>query len=353
MKRSLFIATVLILLLANCKKDSTVTYDNLNTRNVSKIAFGSCYLQQFTNTQTIFNTIDSKNPDMYLNLGDMIYSDEFFSGNTHQNDWEQYLTYRYSQLFDSTIFTNFRNKYTIHSTWDDHDYGMNNAAGDFVNKQISKNVFFNMWGLPKSGKRWDRNGIYDVFYYGDDDHRVQLLFLDLRWGLDNPGAEPIAVITDQSKKMMSDEQWNWLKDELKKPAKIRIICSSTQFSTEHNGWEAWANFPHEQDRMYQLIRDTKAENLFFISGDVHAAEVNKRTPANLYPIWDFTSSGLLQFHGSNVRPSQYRVGNAQDVDNFGILDIAWGSNPTVTYTAYDANGTAVLVQAVNTSELKF
>lgn len=357
MKKIAIAAIALILLVSNCKKETEngVTYDNLNTTNISNIALGSCFFQQFGASQAVFNVIDSKNPDIFLNLGDFIYSDDYLNpNNPHNDDWEAYLTSMYRLLFDSATFQNFKSKYTIHSTWDDHDFGMNNAAGDFVNKQLSKKVFFDMWGLPKSGKRWERNGIYDVFYYGDEAHRVQLLFLDMRWNLDNPGPEPISVITDETKKMMSDEQWNWLRDELKKPAKVRIICSSTQFSTEHNGWETWANFPHEQERMYQLIRDTRAENLFFVSGDVHASEVNRRTPSNLYPIWDFTSSSLRSlFHGSNVRPSQYRVGNAQDIDNFGMLNINWSSNPTVTYTIYDVTGTAVLTQAVNLNDLKF
>jgi alkaline phosphatase D len=356
MKKQLLLLLVLSFSLMTCKKDNpktdTITYDNLNPQNISKIGFGSCFLQQFF-PATIFNEIDKKNPEIFLGLGDMIYSDEFFSPDKHNSDWFDYLTGRYTELDTMPPFQAFRSKYTIHSIWDDHDFGMNNAAGDFKNKSISKDVFFNFWHLPKSGKRWNRNGIYDVFYYGDTAHRVQLLFVDLRWNLDNPGPEPIAAITDTTKKMMSDEQWSWLKEELKKPAKVRILCSSTQFCTEHNGWEAWANFPHEQEHLYRTIKEAKAENLFIISGDVHIAEVNKRTPAGLYPIWDFTSSGLAQLHGANTRPSQYRVGASYDVNNFGMLDIDWsGSSPSVKFTAYDASGVSLLQQTISMADLK-
>ncbi|MBL7799628.1 MAG: alkaline phosphatase family protein [Chitinophagales bacterium] len=356
MKKLFFLCILFSFTLITCKKDdsktNTITYDNLNTKNVSKIALGSCFLQQFF-TAEIYDEIDKKNPEVFLGLGDMIYSDEFFGGGTHDTDWAQYLTGRYNELGTMPPFQSFRSKYPIHAIWDDHDYGMNNAAGEFMNKNISKDVFFNFWNLPKSGKRWERNGIYDVFYYGDDAHRVQLLFLDLRWNLDNPGPEPIAVITDQTKKMMSDEQWNWVKEELKKPAKIRIICSSTQFCTEHNGYETWANFPHEQERMYQTIKDAKAEHLFFLSGDVHIAEVNKRTPVGLYPIWDFTSSGMAQLHGTNTQPSQYRVGQAFDKNNFGTLDIDWsGSSPSVKFTAFDDKGVELMQQSVSMADLK-
>lgn len=355
MKKNILLVLSLSFLLITCKKETTtnaIVYDNLNTKTISKIAFGSCFLQQFYQP-TIFNEIDKKNPELYLSLGDAIYSDDYATFTSHDSDWAPYLTMRYAQLGGTAIFQNFQSKYTIHATWDDHDFGMNNAAGDFKNKQISKDIFFDFWKLPKSGKRWDRNGVYDVFYYGDEAHRVQILVLDLRWNLSNPGPEPISVITDQTKKMMSDEQWNWLKDELKKPAKVRIVCSSTQFCTEHNGYEAWANFPHEQERMYQTIRDAKADGVFILSGDVHIAEVNKRTASGLYPLWDFTSSGLAQFHGSNTQPSQYRVGSAFDQDNFGTLDIDWtGASPSVKFTAFNSSGVSLLEQTISMSDLK-
>ena len=356
MKKGFYLFLAFTVFIAACKKDTTtsVTYDNLNTKTISKIALGSCFLQQsFVTQSSIFDKIDAKNPELYLSLGDAVYSDDYFTGNPHDTDWASYLTMRYTEHFNNPSFKNFLTKYPAHATWDDHDYGMNNAAGEFINKSISKDVFFSFWNLQKSGKRWNRNGIYDVFYYGDDAHRVQILVLDLRWGLSNPGPEPISVITDQTKKMMSDEQWTWLKEELAKPAKVRIICSSSQFCTEHNGYEAWANFPHEQERLYQVLRDTKAENAFIISGDVHIAEVNKRTPAGLYPLWDFTSSGLWALHGSNTKPSQYRVGSAFDQNNFGMLDIDWSvSSPTVKFTSFDENGNELLQQTISTADLK-
>lgn len=330
-----------------------ITYDNDQpTTTLTHIAFGSCFFQQ-AKRPTIFSYIQQKNPQLYLGLGDNIYSDDY-SGNQHLSDWETYLTMRYSQLGDSTVFQAFRASVPMVTTWDDHDFGMNNAAGEFVNKAISKDVFFSFWNLPKSGKRWERNGIYDSYYYGDADHRLQIIMLDMRWDLDNPGPEPIAVISDAGKKMMSDEQWFWLKAELSKPAKVRIICSATQFCTEHNGFEAWANFPHEQERMYQTLRDAHAEGAFIISGDVHIAEINKRQPADLYPLYDFTASGLAMFHGNNARPSMYREGNYYDRDNFGMIDINWdGDSSEVTFTAFDSIGVQLLTKTIPVSDLKF
>ena len=356
---------ILIITVEACKKDksapetepvvteSIITYDNDNpSTTLTSIAFGSCFFQQAF-SPTIFSYIQQKNPELYVALGDNIYSDDY-SGDLHLDDWYDYLTMRYSQLGDSVVFQNFQANVPILAIWDDHDFGMNNAAGDFVNKDISKDVFFNFWNLSKSGKRWERNGIYDSYYYGDADHRVQVILLDLRWDLDSPGVEPLVTLTDTTKKMMSNEQWSWLKEELLKPAKIRIIGSVTQFCTEQNGWETWANFPHEQERMYQTLKDAQAEGVFFISGDVHMAEVNKRTPTDLYPLYDFTASGLAHLHGNNARASQYRQGDYVDRDNFGMIDINWaGDSSTVDFTVFDSIGIQVLTKSIVMSELTF
>lgn len=97
--------------------------------------------------------------------------------------------------------------------------------------------------------------------------------------------------------MLGEEQWKWLEEQLAKPANIRIIASSTQFSITHNGYEAWANFPHEQQRFVDLIKKTKAKGVFFISGDVHYAELSKLNVEGGYPLYDVTSSGYNVYMG--------------------------------------------------------
>jgi alkaline phosphatase D len=360
MNKLMILPLALLLGITACKKDKKeevitepLVYPNDHpATQLNRIAFGSCFFQQLL-PQNIFTYIEAKNPDLYLGIGDNIYSDDY-SGANHDNDWTTYLTAKYKQISTGGPFQSFRNKVPFITVWDDHDFGPNNSAGDFKNKQGSKEVFFDFWQLPKSGDRWNREGIYDAFYYGDTAHKIQIIVLDMRWGLDKPGSEPIAELIDTTKKMLSNVQWDWLKEELKRPAKVRIICSSTQFCTEHNGFEAWANFPHEQERMYRLLKETHAEGAFFLSGDVHIAETNKRQPPGMYPLWDFTSSGLATIHGGNARPSQYRVGTEFDEDNFGMLDIDWTSKPVkVKYTAFNKTGVELYNNQISMGDLKF
>lgn len=45
--------------------------------------------------------------------------------------------------------------------------------------------------------------------------------------------------------------------------------SGPAFARSHNGYEAWDNFILEQQKMFETIRNTQANGVVFISGDVH------------------------------------------------------------------------------------
>jgi alkaline phosphatase D len=51
---------------------------------------------------------------------------------------------------------------------------------------------------------------------------------------------------------------------------------------DFNGWEAWVNMPHERERFLNLIEKTKAEGVYFISGDLHYAELVRLKRDNMY-----------------------------------------------------------------------
>jgi alkaline phosphatase D len=182
---------------------------------------------------------------------------------------------------------------------------------------------------------------------------VQIIMLDMRTFLDVVSNEPITPTTDTTKTMLGEAQWAWLKTELLKPAKIRIIGSSSQFSPQNNGWEGWFNYPHEQERFYRTLRETNAEGAFFISGDVHYSEISKRSPADLYPIYDFTASGLT--HKENaLAANSYRVGSGFADLNFGMIRIDWDATPvTVSLETYNKPGTMVRQLVLSLDDLKF
>jgi len=139
---------------------------------------------------------------------------------------------------------------------------------------------------------------------------------------------------------------------LQKEADIRIIGSSTQFGIEYNGYEAWANFPHEQKRFLDLIKDTKANGVIFISGDVHYAEISKMEATDLYPIYDVTSSGLSStWHFAT--PNRNRIEGPIMDNHFGLITIEDGKEAKVKMEIWDINGNQRVEYTIPLSEIQF
>ena len=96
---------------------------------------------------------------------------------------------------------------------------------------------------------------------------------------------------------------------------------SIQFICEHDGFEAWSNMPREKQRLLDLIRETRAEGVIFLSGDSHHGELHLGEHEGLYQLWEVTSSSLNA--ALPASENQTRVGPACEVDNFGLVTIDW------------------------------
>ena len=146
---------------------------------------------------------------------------------------------------------------------------------------------------------------------------------------------------DRSKTMLGAEQWGWLEDQLKQPAQFRIIVSSIQFIAEDAGQEAWANLPHERQRMIDLLKQTKANDVVFISGDRHWSELSVLPKTLDYPLFDLTCSSLNQVHtrGTPTRNRHRFLPQTFHKPNFGIISLDWSSpQPSVTMQIRDSEG---------------
>jgi alkaline phosphatase D len=343
-----------VFILFSCKKDGVNRDPN---RTLNRICFGSCSTQHLDN-HGIFNYIRAQKPDLYIAGGDNIYGD-FFAILPGTKDY-MIQAYR-NQWNKEPLRRLYENVETI-ATWDDHDFGQNDGVIDNTAKHYAKELFFEYFKIPADHpRRFNPSGaIYAVQEYGDADHKVQVLLLDLRWahtpykvGGAAGALSGYDTIMDSNARMMSDEQWAWLKTQLEKPAKLRIVMSSLQFSASYNGGEAWNVLPLEQQRMIDLIKTTRANGVVFISGDVHFGDANVMRPADCYPLYDFTSSGLT--HSSDAYNSVNRVsgiGAPYTGLNFGQIDIDW-NNSNVTFSINNNVAQSKIKKTIPFSELKF
>jgi len=321
-----------------------------------RIAFGSCAHED--HPLPVFKTIIKQNPDLFIFMGDNIYAD---------TEDPEVMRNKYKLLAANKGFQKLIKKTPVIATWDDHDYGRNDAGRHYPMKEVSKNIFLDFFKEPIGSQRWNHPGIYTSYQYQFQHKTIQIILLDTRTFRDNLIPYTKGVYDDpqffyerdylphttSDSTLLGEQQWAWLKDELSKKADIRIIGSSTQFGIEYNGYESWANFPNEQARMINLIQETKANGLFFISGDVHYAELSKMQPKECYPIYDLTASGLSSSWDFST-PNKNRIGTPVMQNHFGLLTIKTIDGETsILMEIIDVKGRRALSYTLQLDDLQF
>ena len=296
---------------------------------LSRIAVGSCAKQ--TLPQPIWDAVMAWRPDLFVFMGDNVYGD--FNSADATGLKEAYAAARqiagYERLRDTVSHL---------AIWDDHDYGSNDGGSEFEHKALSKELFLDFWNAPASDVRRTREGIYDSRVIGPAGMRVQVILLDVRWFRSPlritdqrgaPGKERYLPDPDPAKTMLGVPQWAWLADELRKPAELRLIVSSTQVLAEGHGWERWGNFPLERQKLFDTIRGSGAKGVVFVSGDRHIGALYREQPAGLYPLYEMTSSGLNMVYWAAKEPGPNRLGALYAAANFGAIDVDWWERKVV------------------------
>ena len=345
-KINCFLLVLFVICFSSCKQPPAVT----------KIAFGSCGWQD--EQQPILTLAAEQKPDAFVFLGDNIYGD---------TDDMDTLQAKYDRWGAMEEFKKLDSATKILATWDDHDFGRNDAGKWYPYKKESKEIFLTFFKEPAESDRRKHEGIYHTEYISAVDRTIQVILLDVRTFRNDlllydtsaklpresyfykPDYIP-HVSTDST--LLGTEQWQWLEAELAKPADLRLICSGSQFSIEYNGYEAWANFPHEQKRMLELIKKTKANGVIFLTGDVHYAEISKLEESGLYPIYDVTASGITSTWDFATLNKNRIEGPVMD-NHFGLLTIEWHTDPVIRMEIIDKYRNSRIEYTIKGSEIRF
>lgn len=342
----------LLLPLAGCASTS----ESGSGPAIQTIAFASC--ARANQPQDIWQSILETQPDLFLFIGDNVYVDQQRPPKGVE-DFE----HAYATLDAQPGWKALCERVPVLATWDDHDYGLNDAGIEFPLKAMAQQQFIKFFDLPVDSPVRQREGVYDAHCFGPTGQRVQIILLDTRTFRDpiarnpqRPGHRlgPYIARTDGQGSMLGQAQWVWLEEQLRQTADVRIIASSIQVVADEYGWETWGNLPHERRRLYDLIEATRASGVFFISGDMHHTEASldarRDTP---YPVWDFTSSGMSESDRPIIEPNSHRVGKGVHRANFGLIQIDWyGDTPGIVYQSRGRDGAVLLEHAVPLSDLK-
>lgn len=321
-------------------------------RALTRIAVASCRSQE--DAAPILDAMMERRPDLFLYIGDNVYGDVW----SFSSDMEE-LFQAYSELSEQDDFQRLASAVPIMATWDDHDYGLNDAGGAYYGKYGSEAIFETYWGMEDHVIA-DRDGVYYSQMFGPAGRRVQIIMLDTRFfrteltrtpRRNAPGIERYVPSEAPDQDMLGAEQWDWLESELQVPADLRILVSSVQVLADAHGWEAWKQLPLSQARLFETLDSSGAEGVILVSGDRHLAALYRQDDIAAYPLYEMTASSLNRsIRDESDEMSTNQLGAAYAKENFGEIGIDWESG-TVTLSVYGMNGETVREQIIPFSEI--
>jgi alkaline phosphatase D len=283
--------------------DQAAAPDASTAGALQRIGFGSCNRMD-QGSQAFWDTIIGRKPEVFLFLGDAIYVDH---GDT------------YPKLAAVPGFQKVMGMVRPYVIWDDHDYCGNDTGASCGGKDAAKTRFLDFWSargaIPMDSPRRTRPGNYDAAIVGPPGREVQLIMLDNRYFKGDPPGGTILGMA----------QWDWLAQELRKPARLRLLMSGMELLSTSTTPEGWGLFKDEQQHLYDTIKASGAKGLMILSGDKHYCEISRRDDLGLgYPLYDFTSSPM-NAPPEPLEANKYRDSPGASISdhNFGMITIDW------------------------------
>ena len=315
----------------------TISPDTL----VQRIAFASCYVPQFEQPG-VWEVIGERRPDILILMGDNVYQSEEKAEPELRELREAYM-----QLAQETEFSELRAKAATFATWDDHDYGRNDAGADLPVRYQSERLFEHIWPLPQKtvDPRIGRDGVFHAATFGPENRRVQVLILDTRFFRGS--------LEDPYSTMLGEAQWSWLAEELRRPADLRLVVSSIPVLSERDNAENWHRLVDEQARLLRLLKGS--DGVVILSGDSHYAARYQDDESLDHRLTEFTSSSLnypypAEHQAEVLKPDRLRQGRPFFDANFGWLEIDWETRKVVI-TVFGVDGQLAIREAIDLTDL--
>ncbi|WP_353567050.1 alkaline phosphatase D family protein [Haloferula sargassicola] len=287
---------------------------------IKQLAFASCFQQALP--APAMEAIAELDPDVFLWMGDNIYADTEDMAVTRA---------KFQVVRELPAYARIRAGSQVIGTWDDHDYGRNDAGKEYPKKVEAQVALLDFLDVPENSPRRVQEGVYSVADFGPPGKMVRVILLDLRYFRDEVGSDGA---------MLGEAQWQWLEKVLgESEAQVNVLVSSIQVLAAEHPWEKWGNFPTERKRLLDLLAKPEMPPVIILSGDRHVAEISVDRETTGYPLYDITSSSLNLPLGDGTEPNRYRVGEMFRPANFGTLSFDWAwEKPQVTACVRDEHG---------------
>lgn len=292
-------------------------------QSVTRIAVIGCHSQN--NPAPVLPFMAEKmNPDYCLWVGDNVYAD---------TETDALHVMRQLQILEAKPgFKKLREQSKFMVTWDDHDFGLNNAGKDYALKEQTKQIHRTFWRLENEIPATQDGVYYAKIEQQPNGRKIQFIMLDGRYNRDKPGRKADAL---------GENQWKWLEEQLKQEAYLRFILSGYQVLLHKpTRWEAWVKLGKSQERLYDLIKSTNAKGVVFITGDQHYVEVLREEKLFGYDAYEIMAAGINQTERHGRAPNRV-VGPDLTVNNAPLITIYWdgvdGTAPHIHFTVVDVD----------------
>ncbi|HUO84852.1 MAG TPA: alkaline phosphatase D family protein, partial [Thermoanaerobaculia bacterium] len=290
----------------------------------------------------IFTTIAAAKPDAMIWLGDNVYYREA--------DWEDEsgMRYRYAHGRALPELQPLLASTSQYATWDDHDYGPNDADRSYPMRDETLEIFRDYW-FNRTHGTLETPGVFHSFRWGD----IDFFLLDDRF-YRSPNTLP-----EEQREMFGQEQMRWLFDSLASSrAPFKIVVNGNQMLNPQSSDEVFSNFPAEQRRLIDFITEAKIEGVLFLTGDRHHTVLMRREFPGLYPLYDVTTSpltaGLYDPKDEQTNPAVVEGTLNGKKRNFALLEFSGPRRERVlTVRVIAADGSEIWRRVVPASELRF
>ncbi|QCJ44605.1 glycerophosphodiester phosphodiesterase [Bacillus sp. S3] len=228
-----------------------------------------------------FEAMSAVNPDFFLFSGDTIYADSPTPAvpnppsQTVEDFWAKYKEIRTDKGFRSLL-----QKTSTFAIWDDHEVTNDFSGPSQPLTPTGLHAFKNYY--PISNERSAEDKLYHKYSWGN---AMDMVILNNR-GYRSPNTQA----DGPDKTMLGKEQVEWLKQQLlESDAKVKLVASSVPISVPTGkamARDGWANgdnvnandptgFENEFKEISDFIIEKGIKNVFFVTTDVHFAEVIK------------------------------------------------------------------------------
>lgn len=293
------------------KKDNKILDDRFLTtvdlnKQGARVALMSCMNASKTTRTKIWASAEAANLDYLFFIGDNVYGDNLLS-HSSKLLWSKYVEGR-----KAIPYYHWKNLKPVIAVWDDHDFGKNDARGDYKNKTKNLEIFNAFFAQEADGKTLFRGPGNSSFFQAFNQN---FAFCDNRYYRELPYA-------DGTLSFLGVDQINFMTNNVDKNLKATFLLEGSPWfgRTQKNMTSYQQVAPKEQEAFFKVIQSWGVPVLFG-AGDVHFSEISSLDKSLLgFNSYEIVSSCMHSSPKSKFYDNPNPQMNGYLKENFIVLE---------------------------------